>query len=98
MYCAAELGTVGANQSDMHTMKPGVITEDQSFAISLLYKALGVKSSRYGYDFEAIRALIPRNLKVVHGLINDELARSWASGELEGQERCRFKAGHKIIR
>jgi hypothetical protein len=79
-------------------MTPSKIAEDQSFAISLLYRALGVSLSGRGEEFESIAELIPTSLKRAHGLINDELAKCWRSGELNNVQRCRFKAGHPIVR
>ena len=69
-------------------MTPSKITEDQSFAISLLYRALGVSLSGRGEEFESIAELIPTSLKRAHGLINDELAKCWRSGELNNVQRC----------
>jgi hypothetical protein len=79
-------------------MTPNKITENQSLINSLLYRASGVKCSGRGEEFATIAKLIAKGLKRVHGLINDELARCWRSGELESAQRCRFKADHRIIR
>ena len=80
-------------------MKRGDITEIQSFAMSLLFRALNENVINRTWDeYERIRSRIPKDLKVVCGLINDELRRYASTDEFKTREFCRFKAGHNIIR
>jgi hypothetical protein len=79
-------------------MKPGKITENQSFAINLLYRALCVRPSGRWEEFEEIAKMIPKSLKAVHALIEDELARYAITDEFKTAERCRFKAHDTITR
>jgi hypothetical protein len=83
----------------MDSMKPGHITENQSFAINLLVRALKVKRTDCCWnDFRLMLDIMPKSLKAVHGLINDELMRYSQIDEFKKAERCRFKAGDTVVK
>ena len=74
-------------------------TEIQAFAMGLLYRALGEDTiNRTPDDYELIKSRIPTNLKRVHQIIIDELARYAQTDEFKKSQFCRFKAGDEIIR
>ena len=73
-------------------------TAIQSFAMKVLYEALGIDPiNRTAEEYQQIRAQIPKNLKVVHGKINDYL-KAHAITDFSCAQFCRFRADDKIIR
>ena len=77
----------------------GDLTEIQKFAIATLLRSLGERELITSLeDRMRYLELIPKNLKLVHRLINDELARCAMEEEPQQREFCRYKAGDNIIR
>jgi hypothetical protein len=75
------------------------LTQIQRFALEMLLRALGEDQCFKSFEDSArIFELIPKALKQVHYLVNDELGRYSLTDEFKGREFCRFKAGDKIIR
>ena len=67
--------------------------------MEMLFRALNINpNNRTSDEYVEIKRQIPRNLKVVHGIVNDELARHSHSEEFKSRQFCRFKAGDEIIR
>jgi hypothetical protein len=74
-------------------------TAIQSLAVSLLLNAMGEDPyNRTAEEYEAIKSRIPKNLKVVHHLVNERLGRFAATDEFRRSRFCRFRAGDKVIR
>ena len=75
------------------------LTQIQCFALEMLFRRLGESRHIRSFD-DMVRKieLIPKSLKQVRYLVNDELRRYSKTAEFERREFCRFKAGHKIIR
>ena len=80
-------------------MQRGPITQIQTFAMELLFRALNENPiNRTPSKYEAIKSRIPKDLKVVHAIINDELAKYSLTEEFKLREFTRFKASDKIVR
>jgi hypothetical protein len=73
-------------------------TAIQRFAMKVMYQALGIDPiNRTMEEYEQIQSLIPTNLKVVHGIINDYLKDN-AVTNFSCPQFCRFRAGDEFIR
>jgi hypothetical protein len=80
-------------------MNADAITQIQSFAMELLFRALGINPyNRTSEEYEEIMSDMPKSLKVLHGIVNDELARYSQTEEFKSRQFCRFKAGDTIVR
>jgi hypothetical protein len=75
------------------------LTAVQNFALEMLFRSLGEKQGAASFD-NMLRKMdrIPKSLKQVHYLVNDELGRYALTKEFRLREFCRFKAGDKVIR
>jgi hypothetical protein len=81
------------------SVKPDPITQIQSFAMELLFRALDFNPiNRTWEEYEEIMRQMPKGLKVLHGIVNDELARYSQTEEFKSRQFCRFKAGDTIVR
>ena len=75
------------------------LTQIQCFALEMLFRRLGEsRLIRSSEDMVRKIELIPKSLKQVHHLINDERRSYSQTAEFEEREFCRFKAGDEIIR
>jgi hypothetical protein len=73
-------------------------TSTQRFAMSLLFRGLReCPYNRTPKEYEQIKSRIPKRLKVVHGIINEQLNELAQSDEFASWERCDFKAGDEKI-
>jgi hypothetical protein len=73
-------------------------TAIQSFAVSVLLDALGEDPcNRMAEEYEEIKSLIPKDLKVAHWLVNRRLGTLWRRGTFHKWKVCRFRAGDTVI-
>jgi hypothetical protein len=66
--------------------------------MSLLYRSLGERPyDRTPEEYLEIKSRIPKRLKAVHHIINEELQALAQCDKFASWERCDFKAGDQII-
>jgi len=81
------------------TMASAAITDVQAFAMEMLFRVRNENPvNRTWEEYQQICAKIPSNLKVVTGMINDELRTYSQTDEFKSRKFCRFRAGDEIIR